>query len=287
MGILNVTPDSFSDGGKWCGLATAVEHGMRLVEEGADIVDVGGESSRPGAKEISQEEELRRVLPVVKELAARGAKVSVDTRRAEVARQALDAGARVINDITAGADPDMFKVVRDTAAGMVLMRGWNAKPPVGMERVCLSLTRRIKAAFRQNQPPLSWQPEIARNAFLYLSQRMKAALAAGIARKALLIDPGVGFSNDADEDVGLLFWSPQLSDIAPMVIGVSRKRFLGALSGETDPAKRMPASLAAALFTVAFNGSAKILRVHDVAETVQALKVFKALSTYKIPKKQK
>ena len=242
MGIVNVTPDSFSDGGKWRDPATAVAHGMRLVEEGADWLDVGGESSRPGATEVPPEEELRRVLPVVKELAARGAKVSVDTRRAEVAQQALDAGARAVNDITAGADPGMFDAVRRARAGMVLMRGWNQTP----------------------------------DASAYLSQRVDAALAAGVAREALAIDPGVGFTKNAGEDIALLRGIKNLVIIAPVMIGVSRKRFLGALCAEPDPARRLGASLAAGLYAV--SQGAAILRVHDVAETVQALKVYKAVS---------
>ena len=242
MGIINVTPDSFSDGGKWCDLATAVAHGMKLVEEGADILDVGGESSRPGASPVASEVELTRILPVVKELIARGAKVSVDTRRAEVARQALDAGACAINDITAGADPEMFNVVRKTRASMVLMRGWNQ----------------------------------TLDASAYLSQRIDAALAVGIAREALIIDPGIGFTNSADEDIALLRGIKKLAILAPVMIGVSRKRFLGALCAEPDPARRLGASLAAGLYAV--SQGASILRVHDVAETVQALKVFKVLS---------
>ena len=254
MGILNVTPDSFSDGGKCHDLATAVARGMKLAEEGADIIDVGGESSRPGAEPVASEVELTRVLPVVKELAARGIKVSVDTRRAEVARQALDAGACIINDITAGADPNMFETVRNARAGMVLMRGWNASMECG------------------DLSPLS----VGEEAAVYLTKRLDAALAAGIARESLIIDPGIGFTNGGNEDIELLRGIKKLAILAPVMIGVSKKRFLGALCAEPDPARRLGASLAAALFAV--SQGAQFLRVHDVAETVQALKVYKALS---------
>ena len=249
MGIVNVTPDSFSDGGKCFDAEAAIAHGLRLMEEGADMVDVGGESSRPGAVEVPEEEELRRVLPVVRGLAARGAKVSVDTRRAEVARQVLDAGACVINDITAGEDPGMFEVVRDAAAGMVLMRGWNAIMECG------------------DASPL-WMG--------YLSQRVSAALDAGIAREALIIDPGIGFTNSAEEDAALLRGIDALANIAPVMIGVSRKRFIGKISGETEPSQRLGGSLAAALFAV--SRGARIVRAHDVSATAQALKVWGELS---------
>ena len=260
MGIVNVTPDSFSDGGKWCDVATAVAHGLKLVEEGADLVDVGGESSRPGAVEVPVEEELRRVLPVVKELAARGARVSVDTRRAEVARQALDAGACAVNDVTAGADERMFEVVRDARAGMVLMRGWKAD----MECGDLSpLSIECKAAINRRTP-------------YYLAQRVSAALDAGIAREALVIDPGVGFTNNAEEDAALLRGIDRFSKIAPVMVGVSRKRFIGKISGEAEPSQRLGGSLAAALFAV--SRGARIVRAHDVAATAQALKVWGELN---------
>jgi dihydropteroate synthase len=234
-----------------------VTHGLRLAEEGADLVDVGGESSRPGAKEISVEEELKRVLPVVKGLVKEGVKVSVDTRKTEVARAALDEGACVINDVSGGTnyhmegerprEPQaavvkvhvraaredarppcaMFEVVREARAGIVLMRGWNA------------------------------------------------AMAAGIAREALVIDPGIGFSNGADDDVALLRGIKEFAKIAPVMVGVSRKRFIGHLSGAAEPSQRLPGSIAAALFAVSLG--AKILRVHDVAATAQALKVWEGL----------
>ena len=258
MGVVNVTPDSFSDGGRFSG-AAAVAHGMRLVGEGADLVDVGGESSRPGAAEVPVEEELARVLPVVGGLVREGAKVSVDTRRAAVARAALDAGAHAVNDISAGLDAGMFRAARDAGAGMALMRGgsdvWWERKPIG----------KLKGL------PFAH----ARMARAFLRRRVACALQAGIAAAALVVDPGVGFTDGAGEDVLLLRMVGSLAKIAPVMVGVSRKRFIGRLSGAAEPAGRLAGSLAAALFAV--SRGARIVRVHDVAETVRALRVWEGL----------
>ena len=263
MGILNVTPDSFSDGGRYHDVATAVAHGVRLTREGADLVDVGGESSRPGAVGISAQEELKRVLPVVKGLVKEGVKVSVDTRKAEVARAVLDEGACVINDISAGEDKGMFDVVRDAAAGMVLMRGgskgwWDNNYPDDIKELIYNRTLGVKFV----------------NSFL--TDRLKVAIETGIKPGALVIDPGIGFTLRVEDDVKLLCKVKALAKIAPVMVGVSRKRFIGRFSGETTPAQRLGGNLAAAFYAV--SRGAMILRAHDAAETVQALKVLNELN---------
>jgi len=251
MGIVNVTPDSYSDAGKCFDAEAAIARGIKLMAEGADIVDVGGESSRPGAVGISSQEEIKRVLPVVKGLVKAGAMVSVDTRRPEVAGQALLEGARIVNDIS--ASQEMFNVAQQTGAGLVLMRGGGSD------------------WWAQKQPPVDIE-----TVGMFLAGRVAAAKVAGIAREALVIDPGIGFTSNAEEDAALLRGIGALAHIAPVMVGVSRKRFIGKISGEAEPSQRLGGSLAAALFAV--SRGARIVRAHDVAATVQALRVWEGLS---------
>ncbi len=261
MGIVNVTPDSFSDGGRFFDADAAVEQGRRLMEEGADVLDVGGESSRPGAEEVGAEEELRRVLPVVKALVKAGAVVSVDTRKAEVARAALGEGACVMNDVSAAEGEGMLEVVREFGAGLVLMRGggrewWGGNAGVAEVELCHGKDLTLQVAS-------------------YLAGRVSAAMEAGIARESVVIDPGIGFAGDMREDVVLLRGVGEFAGIAPVMAGVSRKRFVGWLCGEEVAERRVSGSVAAGLFAVA--QGARILRVHDVGAMVQALRVWEGL----------
>ena len=255
MGILNVTPDSFSDGGSFVTVAAAVAAGLSMVADGADIVDVGGESTRPGAPAVSPSAEQARVVPVVRALAERGVRVSVDTRNAATMAAALDAGALIINDISG--------LTHDPAAlALVARRGC---PVVLMHMRGTPETMRQQAVYA----------DVAAEVAAELWERVAAAEAAGIRRDAIVLDPGIGFAKDADQSMAVLRALPALG--FPILIGVSRKSFIGAIAGEADPSRRLPGSLAAALF--ALSRGAAILRVHDVAETVQAVRIWQALTS--------
>jgi dihydropteroate synthase len=257
MGILNLTPDSFSDGGRLGHLDVVLETALAMLAAGADILDIGGESTRPGAMPVSPEEEQARILPAIRALAAEGAVISVDTRHAETMAAALDAGARIVNDVTAlGHDPRSSDVVAAWQAPVVLMhmRG----TPATMSRL--------------NQYG-DIGPEVAAE----LSAQVEAAMAAGIARTAIAIDPGIGFAKVGAQNVALLRDLGPLRRLGfPLLVGVSRKGFIGTLSGEPVAARRLGGSVAGALF--ALSQGAQILRVHDVAETVQAVRVWQALA---------
>jgi dihydropteroate synthase len=257
MGIVNVTPDSFSDGGRFAAEGAAVAHGLELVRQGADLLDVGGESTRPGAEPVPLDEELRRVVPVVRELAARaGVPVSVDTSKAEVARQVLEAGAHVINDVTALlGDPDMAAVVRDFRAGVVLMH-MQGTP-----------------ATMQQAPTYA---DVVAEVTAFLEARLQAALDLGIAGERVVLDPGIGFGKTAGHNRELLARLDQLQRLGrPVCLGVSRKGFLGRLLGRSAE-ERLAGSLAAACFCLG-RGTAQVLRVHDVAETRDAVTVYREL----------
>lgn len=255
MGIVNVTPDSFSDG--FLAPGAAIAHAVELAREGADILDIGAESSRPGAREVPPEEETARLLHVVRVLRSELAlPLSVDTRHPETARVVLAEGAAIINDISAGEAPGMFEAVRNAGAGMVLMRApsdWWQRP--GAATPCAAPT----------------PPEV----LPYLQARLAAAEAAGIPHASLVVDPGLGFAGAAEEDVLLFKQIGALATLAPVLVGASRKRFIGTLGDEPAIAKRLGGSVAAAV--CAARRGAKIVRVHDVAATVQALRVAEAL----------
>jgi dihydropteroate synthase len=256
MGVLNVTPDSFSDGGRHADPARAVEAGLAMHAAGAALIDVGGESTRPGAAPLPQEEEAGRVLPVIRALAAAGVAVSVDTRHAATMAAALDAGARVVNDVSALThDPAAAAVVAGAGCPVVLMH---------MRHDPVTMTARAAYA------------DVAQEVTAELAARVAAAEAAGIARANIAVDPGVGFAKTAAHNLDLL---PRLAMLhalgCRLVVGASRKGFIGRLSGVPDPAARLAGSLAVALHAVALG--ATVLRVHDVAETVQALRVWQAL----------
>jgi dihydropteroate synthase len=257
MGVLNVTPDSFSDGGDFLDPDAAIAAGLAMAADGVDIIDVGGESTRPRSHATSPEVERARVLPVIQRLAAAGLRVSVDTRHASTMAAALDAGAAIVNDVSAlGHDPEAAPLVAERGCPVVLMhmRGTPA-----------------------DMATHAHYDDVAAEVIRELSRRIAAAEAAGIARDAIAIDPGIGFAKKAENSIELLRRLPELASLGcPILVGVSRKSFLGGVSGEQEPRRRLPASLAAGLFALA--RGAAILRVHDVAETVQAVRIWQALS---------
>jgi dihydropteroate synthase len=257
MGIVNVTPDSFSDGGQWLDPDAAVAHGLRLEAEGADILDIGGESTRPAATPVDVEEELRRVIPVVAALARRArVPVSIDTRNAEVMRRAADAGARIVNDVAAlRHDPDAVRVAAETGLPVVLMHAQ------GDPRTM------------QKDPHYD---DVVLDVYDWLEARIEACEKAGIARGRMVVDPGIGFGKTLAHNLALLGSSSVFHGLGcPVLIGASRKSFIGRLCGGAPADQRLPGSLAAALLAAA--QGVQILRVHDVAATRQALAVCEAV----------
>jgi dihydropteroate synthase len=257
MGIVNATPDSFSDGGDHFERDAAIAGGRRMLEEGADILDIGGESTRPGAAPVSAEEERRRVVPVIETLTRDGAVVSVDTRHVDTMEAALDAGATIVNDVTALTAPSAVDLVAARGASCVLMH-MQGEPQT------------MQADPRYDDAPR----EIA----AHLAARIAACEAAGIPRARIAVDPGIGFGKTVAHNAQLIArLEIQKALGVAVLVGVSRKAFIGALSKGERPKDRLPGSLAAALAAVAHG--ADILRVHDVAATVQALKVWAAIET--------
>jgi len=266
MGILNVTPDSFSDGGLWSDPETAVAHGLQLVEDGADIIDVGGESTRPGATRPLVADELGRVLPVIEALAADGTLVCVDTMRAEVAEQALVAGARLVNDVSGGlADPRMLEVVADSDATYVAMH-WRAHAARMREFATYDGPGGVVTAVRDE-----------------LAGRVEAITAAGLGPDRLVLDPGLGFAKRPEHDWALLRGLDVLSGLGlPLLVGASRKSFLGRLHGTGDrlrPAEEREAATTALTTWLALRGGAGVwgVRVHDVRASRDALAVLSRL----------
>ncbi len=258
MGVVNVTPDSFSDGGAHDGAAEAVAWGMRLLDEGADILDVGGESTRPGFTAVDPDQECDRVLPVIRELAAAGALVSVDTRHAGVAAAALEAGARIINDVSGFSDPSMVEVAAASGCGCVVM---HAVPG--------SLGGPVAAG--RPTAPEAFVGDVER----FLLERAWTLEGAGVSPARICLDAGPGFGTDACQDLAVQRATGHLSDLGyPYLCAVSRKRFVGALSGAHPAIRRDAASVGVALAAVA--AGARIVRVHDVAATAEALRTFEA-----------
>ncbi|WP_447944917.1 dihydropteroate synthase [Stenotrophomonas indicatrix] len=256
MGIVNVTPDSFSDGGAHDTSEAAVAHGLKLVEEGADLLDIGGESTRPGAAPVSIDEELRRVVPVIEQLAARTAvPISIDTFKPEVMRAAVAAGAGMINDIFGLRQDGALEAAADAGVPVVLMH-MQGEP-----------------GHMQADPQYD---DVVGEVHGFLVQRLFAAEMAGIAKKNLVIDLGFGFGKTTAHNMTLLARSERFLELGvPMLAGLSRKRSLGELTGRQSPAERVAASVAAHL--IAVQRGARIVRVHDVAATVDALKVWLAV----------
>ncbi len=263
MGIVNVTPDSFSDGGAHDSTEAAVAHGLALVEQGADLLDIGGESTRPGAPLVALDEELRRVIPVIEQLAARtSVPISIDTYKPEVMRAAVAAGAGMINDIHALRQPGALEAAAEAGVPVVLMH-MQGEP-----------------GSMQDQPHYD---DVVGEVHRFLVQRLFAAEMAGIAKKQLVIDLGFGFGKDTGHNMTLLARSERFLELGvPMLAGLSRKRSLGELTGRSLPAERVSASVAAHL--VAVQRGARIVRVHDVAATVDALKVWAAVEAVPAPR---
>ena len=256
MGVVNVTPDSFYDGGRYAGADAAIAHGLQLRDQGADILDVGGESTRPGAEPVPETVEVDRVLPVVEALSAAGAVVSVDTRHATVMAQATAAGAKLINDVAALTHPGALEAAAQSGAAVILMHS-NADP------------RTMQTAPEYN--------DVVLDVYDYLEARIDACEAAGISRDKLVADPGIGFAKTADHNADLLSALAIFHGLGvPLLLGASRKSFIGHFSVGEAAEDRLPGSLAAALWGAA--QGVGILRVHDVAETRQALTIWQASS---------
>jgi dihydropteroate synthase len=257
LGILNVTPDSFSDGGRFLDASAALRHAEQMATEGADLLDVGGESSRPGSEPVSAAEELRRILPVIRGACGLGLPISVDTTKAEVARAALEAGAEVINDISALSDPGMAAVAAGAGAGVILMH-MQGRP-----------------ATMQADPHYD---DVVAEVTGFLAERRDRARTAGIAAESIVLDPGIGFGKRLEHNLALLAGLKTLVALgSPVLIGASRKRFIGELTGNPDPEAREAGSLAVVL--AARERGASLFRVHDVAATRRALSVFEAVRT--------
>ena len=252
MGILNVTPDSFSDGGRWLDPKRAVRQGMSMVRAGADLIDVGGESTRPGAKPVPAKEEARRVVPVVKALAAKGVRVSVDTSKAEVAGAALAAGATMVNDVTAlRGDRRMAEVCARAGAEVVLMH-------------MKGTPRTMQAAPRYR--------DVVREISAFFRERLNFALRAGIPRDKIFLDPGIGFGKTPEHNVEILRRLEEFRGLGvPLVLGTSRKSFIGRVLGGREPDDRVFGT--AATVAVAVLRGAAVVRVHDVREMSDVVRV--------------
>jgi dihydropteroate synthase len=257
MGIVNVTPDSFSDGGMSLDPDDAMKNAAQMVADGADILDVGGESTRPGAEPLPPEDEMRRVIPVIERLSAEIPEVaiSIDTRKSEVARAAVAAGASIVNDISAGGDPETFGLVKRSGAGLVLMH--MKGDPTTM----------------QEGPDYDDVVEEVRD---FLAGRIGASVAAGIPRQHLCVDPGIGFGKSVAHNLALLHDVGMLRELrVPVLVGVSRKRFLGELTGVQEPAERLEGTAGAVAWCA--GEGVDIVRVHDVKEMTRVVRVVDAI----------
>ena len=263
MGIVNVTPDSFSDGGVHDSTAAAIAHALKLVEEGADLLDIGGESTRPGADEVPVEEELRRVIPVIEALAAQVAvPISIDTSKPEVMRAAVAAGAGMINDVYALRREGALDAASELGVPVVLMH-------------MLGEPRAMQAAPQYD--------DVVGEVHRFLAERIFACEMAGIDKKKLIVDPGFGFGKTAQHNLQLLAQLRRFTELdVPVLAGLSRKRTIGDLTGRDVPAERVHGSVAA--HVIAAQNGAKLVRVHDVAATVDALKVWEAVAAVPAPR---
>lgn len=261
MGVLNVTPDSFSDGGEFCTPFAALTQAQRLVEAGADIIDVGGQSTRPNAQQVSEDEELNRVLLVIKQLrSVLSVPISVDTTRSSVAQQAVEAGADMVNDISGGTfDPDMLPVVAELGVPMVLMH--------------------IRGT-PQTMQQLTQYQDLIGEIYEFFAQQIAAALKAGIKRSHLIIDPGIGFAKTAEQNWEILRQLRRFHDLGvPILVGPSRKSFIGQILNQPDPKQRVWGTAAACCGAIA--GFADLIRVHDVLEMRDVCQVADAIWRHK------
>ena len=259
MGILNTTPDSFSDGGVYFDSAAAVAHALEMEAQGAEIIDIGGESTRPGADPVSAEEEIRRTIPVIEGIRTQSnIALSIDTMKAEVAAAAMAAGADIINDVSGfEADPQIVHVAAETQAGVVLMH--------------MKGTPRTM----QNAPVYA---DVVKEVGAYLAARAAWAEQHGVARERIVLDPGLGFGKTLEHNLELLRGLPKLAALGyPLLIGASRKRFIGDITGRTQPTERTAGSLGAAAWAIAHG--AHILRVHDVIDTCDLCRMLDTLSS--------
>ncbi len=253
MGVINVTPDSFSDGGRFLDGAAAIAHGHELISQGADILDIGGESTRPGAEPVGSEEEMARVGPVIEGLAGAGAQISIDTSKATVAKLALTAGASLVNDVTAlRGDPAMARLIADCGSECCLMH------MLGEPR---TMQREGGPRYR----------DVVDDVKAFLAERLSFAVAQGIDEQLIMLDPGIGFGKTVEHNLELLRRLPELVDLGrPIVIGTSRKRFLSAITpGEPAAQERLPGTIATNV--LAYERGASVFRVHDVGPVGDAL----------------
>ncbi len=259
MGVVNVTPDSFSDGGDFLDASVAIAHGKSLIVDGADILDIGGESTRPGSEPISIDEECGRVIPVIEGLIGEGALISIDTRYAEVMQRAINAGASIVNDVTALTyDPDSARVCLDAGVDVVLMH-MQGNPQT-----------------MQDNPTYD---DAALDILNYMGERLLALEAIGIARAKIAIDPGIGFGKTLDHNLRILSGIDAFHALGvPLLLGVSRKSFIAKIDRDTPPKDRVAGSIAAAI--AGWDRGVQMFRVHDVAETRQALAVWQAIEGF-------
>jgi dihydropteroate synthase len=263
MGVLNATPDSFSDGGQFASVEHAVEFALEMIEQGASVIDVGGESTRPGAARVPADEQIRRVVPVIARLRTRSnVAISIDTTLAAVAEAALDAGADFVNDVSAGTeDGAMFRMLARRGAGIVLM---HRLAPPGEDSY----------SDRYAKEPV--YADVVRDVSAFLLARAEMAMAAGIARESIALDPGLGFGKNVVQNFELVARTSELAALGfPVVVGASRKSFLGAVTGRADPEQRIIGSVVAAV--AAYGGGARIVRAHDVGAHREALLVAHAV----------
>ena len=259
MGVVNVTPDSFSDGGLFDRPDRAVAHGLTLLEQGADLLDIGGESTRPGAEPVTEDEELARVMPVLEGLRRHSdAPISIDTSKPALMRAAAEAGADMINDVSALGAPGSLQAV--VASGLP---------------VCLMHMQGEPRTMQRNPS----YDDVVGEVLDFFQDRLQTCLDAGVARESIVLDPGFGFGKSLDHNLALLHRLDELNSLGyPLLVGISRKSMLGALTGRKAPDQRVAASVAAAV--IAAQRGAAIVRVHDVAETIDALKIWSALADF-------
>lgn len=256
MGVVNVTPDSFSDGGDFLDSTLAIQHGLQMSADGADILDIGGESTRPGSAPVSIDEELTRVIPVIEGLTKQGKLVSIDTRHAEVMQQAIAAGARIVNDVTALThDADSMDVCANAGIDVVIMH------------------MQCDPKTMQDNPTYD---DASADIMMYLRERVRAMEGAGIARDKIAVDPGIGFGKNLDHNLRVLSRLGDYEGLGlPVLLGASRKSFITKIDRDVPPKQRVAGSLAAAI--VGYARGVRLFRVHDVTETRQAMAVWRAI----------